>query len=76
MNKGNGGKQHQQWDTVIPPSNPVAEHQGKVQKMTLSDGCTKGLQIVLKEHGLNLMDAKKAKCSPLCPFKSEYCCMA
>ncbi|KIK51468.1 hypothetical protein GYMLUDRAFT_181408 [Collybiopsis luxurians FD-317 M1] len=76
MNKGNGDKQRWQWDTVIPFSNPVTEHQGKIQKMTLPDGCVKGLQMILKEHGFDLTDIKKAKCSPVCPFENEHCCMA
>ena len=36
-----GGKQRIEHDTVIPDSNPVAEHRGKPQKMTLEDGTPK-----------------------------------
>jgi len=46
MNKSDGRKQHIQHDIVIPESNPVAKHQGKVQKMTLPDGRPKGLEYV------------------------------
>jgi hypothetical protein len=76
MNKGNGGKQRHQRDTVIPMSNPVAEHWGKVQKMTLPDGSAKGLQTTLEERGFDLKDIKRAKCSPVCPFENQRCCLA
>ena len=36
---------------VIPESNPVAEHCGKAQKMTLENGQPKGMQHVLEECG-------------------------
>jgi len=49
MNKSDGGKQCKQHDIVIPESNPVAEHCGKTQKMTLKNGHPKGMQHVLQE---------------------------
>jgi len=49
MNKSDGGKQWHQQDTIIPESNPVAEHHGKTQKMTLPDGSLKGMWHVLQE---------------------------
>ncbi|KAJ3743635.1 hypothetical protein DFH05DRAFT_1460850 [Lentinula detonsa] len=63
MNKGNGGKQRKQHHTVIPQSNLVPEHRGKVQKMTLPDGTAKGLQQVLEERRFDVKKMK-AKCSP------------
>ncbi|KAF9441615.1 hypothetical protein P691DRAFT_799222 [Macrolepiota fuliginosa MF-IS2] len=63
MNKGNGGKQCQQCDTVIPQSNIHPEFCGKVQKMTTDDGLAKGLQQTLEEHGFKVSHLK-AKCSP------------
>jgi len=75
MNKPDGGKQWKQRDTVIPQSNPSPEHHGKPQKMTLPDGCPKGLQRVLEEHGFNV-SCLHAKCSPVCPIKNTGCCMA
>lgn len=75
MNKSDGRKQRTQHDTVIPESNRVAEHQGKIQKMTLLDGSPKGLERVLTEHGFDVSDMR-AKCSPVCPFKNTDCCMA
>jgi hypothetical protein len=44
MNKLDGRKQCKQRDTVIPESNPVPEHRGKTQKMTLENGQPKGMQ--------------------------------
>ena len=75
MNKSDGGKQRVQRDTVIPMSNPAAEHRGKMQKMTLIDGRPKGLQRVLKERGFDLAGLR-AKCSPVCPIENTGCCMA
>ena len=49
MNKGNGGKQPIQKDTIIPQSNPVVEHRGKLQSMKTDDGLAKGLQQTLEE---------------------------
>jgi len=65
-----------QCDTVIPMSNPCVEHHGKPQSMTLPDGRPKGLQTVLKEGGFANLRKLRAKCSPVCPIKSENCCMA
>jgi hypothetical protein len=55
MNKGDGGKQRIQKDTIIPMSNPFIEQRGKVQKMTLADGYSKGLQTVLEKYDFNVM---------------------
>jgi len=43
MNKGNGGKQRKQKDTVVPINNPTVECHGKLQKMTTEAGEPKGL---------------------------------
>jgi hypothetical protein len=75
MNKSDGGKQRVQRDTIIPETNPCAKHRGKVQKMTLEDGTPKGLQRVLEERGFDVKDMR-AKCSPVCPWENEQCCMA
>lgn len=75
MNKSNGGKQRKQRDTVVPDSNPSVEHRGKVQVMTLPNGTPKGLQQVLEERGFNVKNLR-AKCTPVCPWESENCCMA
>lgn len=75
MNKSDGGKQRFQRDTVIPQSNPVAEHREKIQKMTLEDGRQKGLQRVLEERGFKVSHLR-AKCSPVCPIENQNCCMA
>ncbi|EDR04366.1 uncharacterized protein LACBIDRAFT_330618 [Laccaria bicolor S238N-H82] len=63
MNKSDGGKQRRQQDTIIPETNPVEEHRGKPQSMTLPDGKPKGLQRVLEERGFNVQKLR-AKCSP------------
>jgi hypothetical protein len=75
MNKGNGGKQRHQRDTVIPNNNPTPEHRGQIQRMTTNDGQQKGLEQTLTERGFNIKGLK-AKCSPICPFESQRCCMA
>ncbi|KII84350.1 hypothetical protein PLICRDRAFT_46228 [Plicaturopsis crispa FD-325 SS-3] len=75
MNKSNGGKQRKQRDTVIPESNPTVELRGRPQKMTTPSGEAKGLQMVLEERGFNVSNLR-AKCSPVCPFESQNCCMA
>lgn len=51
MNKGDGGKQPRQKDTVIPDTNPAVELRGHVQKMTLPSGEQKGLERTLTERG-------------------------
>jgi hypothetical protein len=61
MNKSDGGKQRKQKDTIIPQSNPSAEHRGRPQKMTLPDGSPKGLKHVLEERGFDVKKLK-AKC--------------
>ena len=75
MNKSNGGKQRKQHDTVIPITNPTVEHRGKPQKMCLPNGQPKGLQQVLEERGFNVRKLR-VKCSPICPWENEDCCMA
>ena len=75
MNKSDGGKQRHQHDTIIPTTNPVAEHRGKVQKMTLPDGRPKGLKRVLEERGFKVHNLR-AKCSPVCPIDNQNCCLA
>ena len=72
MNKSNGGKQR---DTVIPQSNPDPQFRSQVQKMTTVTGEAKGLQTVLEEHGFEVQKLR-AKCTPVCPFESQNCCMA
>jgi hypothetical protein len=51
MNKGDGDKQRRQKDTIIPNSNPVKEHRGRAQSMTLEGGIKKGMKQVLEYHG-------------------------
>ena len=51
---------------VFELAHPVAEHRGKVQKMTLENGQPKGMQRVLVERGFNVAKLG-AKCSPVCP---------
>lgn len=75
MNKGNGGKQRKQNDTIIPDDNPDISLRGKVQKMTTDSGEAKGLQTVLEEHGFDIKGIR-AKCSPICPFENEKCYLA
>ena len=43
--------------------------------MKTDDGKQKGLQQTLEERGFDVT-GMKAKCSPVCPFKNEHCCMA
>ena len=75
MNKSNGGSQRHQKDTIIPQSNPFPEFRGKVQKMMTDSGEPKGLQQTLEERGFNVRNLR-AKCSPVCPFENDNCCMA
>ena len=75
MNKGNGGKQRWQKDTIIPANNPTAEFRGKLQSMTTADGKQKGLEQTLWEHGFDVT-GMQAKCSPVCPWENDSCCMA
>ena len=67
MNKGNGGKQRRQRDTVILMNNPFPEFHGKPQKMTMEAGNAKGLKQTLEEHGFNVKKMK-AKCSLFAPL--------
>lgn len=75
MNKSNGGKQRIQKDTIIPDTNPATHLRGKVQKMTTDDGAPKGLQQTLEERGFDVR-GMRAKCSPVCPYENDGCCMA
>jgi len=75
MNKSNRGRQRKQKDTIIPMNNPQVECCGKLQKMTTESGEPKGLQQTLEERGFNVQQLV-AKCSPICPFENNNCCMA
>ena len=75
MNKSNGGKQRKQKDTVIPINNLHAQFWGKPQKMTTEAGEAKGLKQVLEEHSFDVT-GMVAKCSLVCPFENDGCCMA
>jgi hypothetical protein len=70
-----GGAQHRQKDTIILDSNPFPEYCGCVQKMTTENRGQKGLQQTLEERGFDIKKLQ-AKCSPICPFENENCCMA
>ena len=76
MNKGNGGKQRKQRDTMILINNPCTEFCGMPQKMTTETGDAKGLLQTLEEHRFKVNKKMKAKCSLVCAFKNERCCMA
>ena len=75
MNKSNGGKQCCQKDTIIPDNNPYPEFCGKAQKMMTESSAQKGLQQTLEERGFNVL-GMHAKCSPVCPWENNNCCMA
>lgn len=75
MNKSNGGKQRKQRDTIIPMNNPCPELRGVSQKMTTETGQAKGLQQTLEERGFNVKKMKM-RCSLVCTFENETCCMA
>jgi hypothetical protein len=75
MNKSDGGKQQKQHDIIIPQSNPDPHFHGMSQKMTSSSGAAKGLKTVLEEQG-SQTSGLKVKCSPVCPFESQSCCLA
>jgi hypothetical protein len=75
MNKSNGRRQRKQKDTIIPINNPCAEFRGKLQRMTTNTGKAKGLKQVLEERGFEV-HGMTAKCSPVCPFENNDCCMA
>jgi len=75
MNKSNGGSQRKQKDTVILMTNMCPEFHGKAQKLVTETGQAKGLQQTLEECGFNVR-GMHAKCSPVCPFENENCCMA
>ena len=46
-----------------------------MQKMMTETGEAKGLQQTLKKHGFNVY-RMHMKCSPVCLFKNNDCCMA
>ena len=75
MNKSNGGAQCKQKNTVIPQSNPDPQFCGVHQEMITAQGEAKGLKDCLEECGFDV-SRMKAKCSPVCPFESQNCCMA
>ena len=75
MNKSNRGKQRKQKNTIIPMNNMHADLGGKPQKITTDTGKAKGLKQVLEECGFDVT-RMTAKCSPVCCFKNEKCCMA
>ena len=75
MNKSNGGSQRKQKDTVIPMTNMCPEFCGKAQKLVTKTSEAKGLQQTLEEYRFNIQ-GMHAKCSPVCPFENENCCMA
>jgi hypothetical protein len=75
VNKSNGGKKKLQKDTIIPMNNPTVECHRKIQKMMTESGEAKGLQQMLKERRFNIR-RMCAKCSPVCPFENNDCCMA
>lgn len=75
MNKGNGGKQRIQKDTVIPDNAPNPAVRGLVQKMTTETGAAKGLQQVLEERGFDTTGIR-TKCAPICPFENDSCCLS
>jgi hypothetical protein len=56
-------------------NNPSPEFHGKPQKITTETGEAKGLKQTLEEHGFNV-ENMKTKCSPICAFKNERCCLA
>ena len=65
------GLLNQTWRTTIP----LIDVSGKLQKMTTDSGEPKGLQQTLEERGFNVRNLR-AKCSPVCPFENDNCCMA
>jgi hypothetical protein len=54
INKGNGGKQCIQKDTMIPMNNLVTTLQGCIQEMTTDNREAKGLEQTLREKGSNV----------------------
>ena len=60
---------------MIPINNPYAKFCGKPQKMTTETGEAKGLQQTLEERGFDV-HGMRVKCSPVCPFENNDCCMA
>jgi len=56
-------------------NNLHAQFQGKPQKMTTEASEAKGLKQVLEECGFDITGLV-AKCSPVCPFENDGCCMA
>jgi hypothetical protein len=75
MNKSNGRKQWKQHNMVIPQSNPDPHYCGQQQSKTTGSGDAKGLKQVLNKRRFNTAKLR-AKCTPVCPFESQNCCMA
>lgn len=54
MNKGDGGAQQRQKDTIIPLSNPSPSERSHSQSMLTQDGQQKGLKQILEEQGFDV----------------------
>src|SRR5258708_3958469 len=72
MNKGNGGKQRKQKDTIIPMSNPHPEFCGKHQKMKKETSEDKSIQQRWQEHGFKLFKMHM-KGNTVSPFENNIC---
>jgi hypothetical protein len=56
-------------------NNLCAQLGGKPQKMMTETGKAKGLKQILEEHGFDVT-RMHIKCSSVCHFKNNNCCMA
>jgi hypothetical protein len=56
-------------------TNHYPEFHGRPQKMMTKDGQAKGLQQTLEGHRFKVQ-GMHVKCSPVCPFENNDCCMA
>jgi hypothetical protein len=56
-------------------NNPHAKFHEKPQKIMTKAGEVKGIQQMLKEHMFSIC-GMCVKCSLICPFKNNNCCMA
>ena len=56
-------------------NNPVVNVRGQAQCMTTKDGQQKGLEQTLQERSFSTTGLH-TKCSPVCPWENESCCMA
>ena len=56
-------------------NNPSVECHGKLQKITTKAGMPKGLQQMLEEQGFDVC-GMCVKCSPVCLFENNNCCIA